>query len=94
MPCEKTMPRFVIQEHFARTHHFDFVLANPPFNFNAADQERLKDMVGYGPHGNARHFPFGPQIQDLRRTRDLPLPRLLSEQVELANAEEEAAAGK
>ena len=33
---------------------FDFVLANPPFNVNAVDKERLKDMVGPG-----RRFPFG-----------------------------------
>jgi type I restriction enzyme M protein len=30
------------------------VLANPPFNVNAVDKERLKDMVGAG-----RRFPFG-----------------------------------
>jgi hypothetical protein len=42
---------------------FDFILANPPFNFNAADKKRLKDMVGYGLHGNARRSPF-----DLPRT--------------------------
>ena len=28
------------------TGAFDFVLANPPFNVNAVDKERLKDMVG------------------------------------------------
>jgi type I restriction enzyme M protein len=33
---------------------FDFVLANPPFNVNAVDKERLKDMVGPG-----RRYPFG-----------------------------------
>jgi type I restriction enzyme M protein len=33
---------------------FDFVLANPPFNVNAVDKERLTDMVGVG-----RRFPFG-----------------------------------
>ena len=33
---------------------FDFVLANPPFNVNAVDKERLKDQVGSG-----RRFPFG-----------------------------------
>lgn len=33
---------------------FDFVLANPPFNVNAVDKERLNDMVGPG-----RRFPFG-----------------------------------
>lgn len=36
------------------TGQFDFVLANPPFNVNAVDKERLKDMVGA-----ARRFPFG-----------------------------------
>jgi type I restriction enzyme M protein len=30
------------------------VLANPPFNVNAVDKERIKDMVGEG-----RRFPFG-----------------------------------
>uniref|UniRef100_UPI0040472874 type I restriction-modification system subunit M n=1 Tax=Polynucleobacter sp. TaxID=2029855 RepID=UPI0040472874 len=33
---------------------FDFVLANPPFNVNSVDKERIKDMVGQG-----RRFPFG-----------------------------------
>ncbi len=33
---------------------FDFVLANPPFNVNAVDKDRLKDSVGPG-----RRFPFG-----------------------------------
>jgi len=36
------------------TGSFDFLLANPPFNVNAVDKERLKDSVG--PH---RRFPFG-----------------------------------
>jgi type I restriction enzyme M protein len=36
------------------TGRFDFVLANPPFNVNAVDKERLRDMVGPG-----RRFPFG-----------------------------------
>jgi len=36
------------------TGKFDFVLANPPFNVNAVDKERLKDS--FGPH---RRFPFG-----------------------------------
>ena len=30
------------------TGRFDSVLANPPFNVNAVDKERLKDMVGRG----------------------------------------------
>ena len=38
----------------AATGQFDFVLANPPFNVNAVDKERLKDMVGAG-----RRFSFG-----------------------------------
>ena len=33
---------------------FDFVLANPPFNVNNVDKERLRDSVGKG-----RRFPFG-----------------------------------
>ncbi|MFO1418347.1 MAG: class I SAM-dependent DNA methyltransferase [Methylotetracoccus sp.] len=36
------------------TGQFDFVLANPPFNVNAVDKERLKDRVGPG-----RRYPFG-----------------------------------
>jgi type I restriction enzyme M protein len=36
------------------TGQFDFVLANPPFNVNAVDKERLKEMVGPG-----RRFPYG-----------------------------------
>jgi type I restriction enzyme M protein len=36
------------------TGSFDFVLANPPFNVNAVDKERLKDMIGPG-----RRFAFG-----------------------------------
>jgi type I restriction enzyme M protein len=38
----------------ASTGKFDFALANPPFNVNAVDKERLKDSVGSG-----RRFPFG-----------------------------------
>jgi len=40
-------------EHEA-TGNFDFVLANPPFNVNAVDKDRLKDSVGKG-----RRYPFG-----------------------------------
>jgi type I restriction enzyme M protein len=36
------------------TGKFDFVLANPPFNVNAIDKERLEAEVGPG-----RRFPFG-----------------------------------
>jgi type I restriction enzyme M protein len=36
------------------TGQFDFVLANPPFNVDAVDKEKLKEMVGPG-----RRFPFG-----------------------------------
>ena len=44
---------------------FDFVLANPPFNVNAVDKERLKDMVGPG-----RRFPFGlPRTDNTTATR-------------------------
>jgi type I restriction enzyme M protein len=40
------------------TGNFDFVLANPPFNVNAVDKDRLKDSVGKN-----RRYPF-----DLPRT--------------------------
>jgi len=36
------------------TGKFDFVLANPPFNVNAVDKERLETDVGL-----ARRYPFG-----------------------------------
>jgi type I restriction enzyme M protein len=36
------------------TGRFDFVLANPPFNVNAVDKERLEAEVGEG-----RRYPFG-----------------------------------
>jgi type I restriction enzyme M protein len=36
------------------TGRFDFALANPPFNVNAVDKERLEADVGKG-----RRFPFG-----------------------------------
>ena len=36
------------------TGQFDFVMANPPFNVDSVDKERLTDMVGEG-----RRFPFG-----------------------------------
>lgn len=36
------------------TGKFDFLLANPPFNVNAVDKERLKDQVG-----PKRRYPFG-----------------------------------
>jgi type I restriction enzyme M protein len=38
---------------------FDFLLANPPFNVNAVDKERLKDSVG-----PTRRFPFGMPSTD------------------------------
>ena len=41
---------------------FDFVLANPPFNVNAVDKERLKDMVGAG-----HRSPQGPLPLDLSK---------------------------
>ncbi len=43
----------------AATGQFDFVLANPPFNVNAVDKERLKDVVGCDAKGKGRRFPFG-----------------------------------
>lgn len=47
-----------VNSYYDDPHHavgqFDFVLANPPFNVNAVDKERLGDMVGPG-----RRFPFG-----------------------------------
>ncbi|MEQ1574480.1 MAG: class I SAM-dependent DNA methyltransferase [Vicinamibacterales bacterium] len=36
------------------TGRFDFLLANPPFNVNAVDKERLKSDTGKG-----KRFPFG-----------------------------------
>ncbi|MEZ4790906.1 MAG: class I SAM-dependent DNA methyltransferase [Flavobacteriales bacterium] len=36
------------------TGRFDFVLANPPFNVNKVDKERLESMVGPG-----RRYPYG-----------------------------------
>lgn len=36
------------------TGRFDFVLANPPFNVNAVDKDRLKTETGKG-----RRYPFG-----------------------------------
>ena len=46
-------PSYYDDPHNA-TGRFDFVLANPPFNVNAVDKERLKDSVGPG-----RRYPFG-----------------------------------
>ena len=54
------------------TGRFDFVLANPPFNVNAVDKERLKDMVGPG-----RRFPFGlPRTDNATATRASAKPKL------------------
>lgn len=50
---KSTVVSYYDDQHKA-TGQFDFVLANPPFNVNAVDKERLKDMVGSG-----RRFPFG-----------------------------------
>jgi type I restriction enzyme M protein len=42
------------------TGRFDFVLANPPFNVDAVDKERLKDQAG-----KRRGFPFGlPKVDN------------------------------
>lgn len=38
---------------------FDFVLANPPFNVNAVDKDRLASDVGHDAQGKPRRFPFG-----------------------------------
>jgi type I restriction enzyme M protein len=38
---------------------FDFVLANPPFNVNAVDKDRLAADVGHNTQGKPRRFPFG-----------------------------------
>ena len=38
---------------------FDFVLANPPFNVNAVDKDRLATDVGHNAQGKPRRFPFG-----------------------------------
>ncbi len=38
---------------------FDFVLANPPFNVNAVDKDRLAADVGHDAQGKPRRFPFG-----------------------------------
>jgi type I restriction enzyme M protein len=42
---------------------FDFVLANPPFNVNAVDKDRLASDVGAG-----RRFPFGVPRTDNANT--------------------------
>jgi len=45
---------------FESTGRFGFVLANPPFNVNAVDKERLEADVGKG-----RRFPFGlPRVDN------------------------------
>lgn len=45
--------------HHDSTGRFDFVLANPPFNVNAVDKERLDGDVGRG-----RRFSFGLPTAD------------------------------
>ena len=47
------------------TGRFDFVLANPPFNVNAVDKERLEGDVGQGPPVSVRPAA--------RRQRELPV---------------------
>jgi type I restriction-modification system DNA methylase subunit len=42
------------EDEHGSTGNFDFVLANPPFNVNAVDKDRLKDAVGKN-----RRYPFG-----------------------------------
>ena len=51
------------------TGRFDFVLANPPFNVNAVDKERLKDQVGAEPPVSLRSAAH--------RQRQLPLDSTL-----------------
>ena len=51
--CKAMWESSVTDPHDA-TGRFDFVHANPPFNVNAEDKERLKDSVGPG-----RRFPCG-----------------------------------
>jgi type I restriction enzyme M protein len=43
----------------AATGTFDFAIANPPFNVDAVDKDRLKDAAGSG-----RRFPFGLPTAD------------------------------
>jgi type I restriction enzyme M protein len=43
----------------AATGTFDFAIANPPFNVDAVDKDRLKDATGLG-----RRFPFGLPAAD------------------------------
>jgi type I restriction enzyme M protein len=43
----------------AATGTFDFAIANPPFNVDAVDKDRLKDAAGPG-----RRFPFGLPTAD------------------------------
>ena len=48
---------------FEATGQFDFVLANPPFNVNAVNKERLEGAVGPG-----RRYPFGLPRSDNANT--------------------------
>ena len=48
---------------FEATGQFDFVLANPPFNVNAVNKERLEGAVGAG-----RRYPFGLPRSDNANT--------------------------
>ena len=48
---------------FEATGQFDFVLANPPFNVNAVNKERLEGDVGPG-----RRYPFGLPRSDNANT--------------------------
>ena len=47
------------EDPHAATGKFDFVLANPPFNVDSVDKERLKDSVGPG-----RRYPHGLPCTD------------------------------
>jgi type I restriction enzyme M protein len=46
-------------DHHRSVERFDFAIANPPFNVNAVDKERLESEVGEG-----RRYPFGLPSSD------------------------------
>ena len=49
------------EDEHKSTGSFDFVLANPPFNVNAVDKDRLKDAVGKN-----RRYPSASRGQTTR----------------------------
>ena len=56
-----TTRRLAVMNLALRGIEADFGPANPPFNVNAVDKERLKDRVG-----SNRTFPFGLPLTDNR----------------------------